>query len=108
MREMLRVSATAICAVLLSTAAFAQSATITGVVKDSSGGVMPGVTVDASSDVLIEKVRSAVTDSTGQYRIIDLRTGTYTVTFSLPGFNTVKREGIELPSEFVATVNAEM
>jgi Carboxypeptidase regulatory-like domain len=108
MRGTVSVAASVTCAVLFSTMAFAQSATITGVVKDSSGGVMPGVTVEASSDVLIEKVRSAVTDSTGQYRIVDLRTGTYTVTFSLTGFNTVKREGIELPSEFVATVNAEL
>src|SRR5262245_44675238 len=93
---------------LLPLAAFAQSSSITGVVKDTSGAVMPGVTVEAASDVLIEKVRSAVTDGAGQYRIVDLRTGTYTVTFTLTGFNTVKREGIELPSEFVGTVNAEM
>ena len=116
MRGTLSIATTVTGAVLFSTllstlfptTAFAQSASITGVVKDSSGGVMPGVTVEAASDVLIEKVRSAVTDGTGQYRIIDLRTGTYSVTFSLTGFNTVKREGIDLPSEFVATVNAEM
>ena len=61
-------------------------------VKDTSGAVLPGVTVEAASDVLIEKVRVAVTDGTGQYRIVDLRAGTYAVTFSLTGFSTVKRK----------------
>jgi Carboxypeptidase regulatory-like domain len=93
--------------VLLPASAFAQ-ASITGVVKDTSGAVLPGVTVEASSDVLIEKVRSAVSDGTGQYRIVDLRPGTYTVTFTLTGFSTVKREGIELTGSFVASVNADM
>ena len=92
---------------LLPSAAFAQAA-ITGVVKDASGGVLPGVTVEAASPVLIEKVRSVVTDDTGQYRIVDLRPGTYTVTFSLTGFSTVRRDGIELTGTFVATVNGEM
>jgi carboxypeptidase family protein len=86
---------------------YAQSS-IAGVVKDTSGAVLPGVTVEASSDVLIEKVRSAVTDNNGQYRIVDLRPGTYVVTFTLPGFNTFRREGLELASEFNATVNAEL
>src|SRR5438093_11342105 len=88
----------------LPSAVFAQ-ATITGVVKDASGGVLPGVTVEASSPALIEKVRSVATDASGQYRIVDLRPGTYTVTFTLPGFNVVKREGLELTGDFVATVN---
>lgn len=92
---------------LVPSAAFAQSA-IAGVVKDTSGAVMPGVTVDAESPVLIEKVRSVTTDGDGQYRIIDLRPGVYTVTFSLPGFNSVKRDGIELPTNFTATINAEL
>src|SRR5438477_6204535 len=92
---------------LLPAAGFAQGA-ITGVVKDASGGVLPGVTVEAASPVLIEKVRSVVSDDTGQYRIVDLRPGTYSVTFSLPGFSTVKREGIELSGTFVATVNADL
>src|SRR5919204_3706890 len=70
-------------------------ASITGTVKDASGAVLPGVTVEAASDVLIEKTRSATTDSSGLYRIVDLRPGTYTVTYTLPGFSTVKREGIE-------------
>ena len=88
-------------------AVFAQSG-IAGVVKDTSGAVLPGVTVEAASPVLIEKVRSVVTDSEGVYKIVDLRPGTYTVTFSLASFTTLKREGIDLPSSFTATVNAEM
>ena len=92
---------------LLPAAAYAQAA-ITGVVKDASGAVLPGVTVEAASPVLIEKVRSVVSDGTGQYRIVDLRPGTYSVTFSLAGFSTVKREGIELSGSFVATVNGDL
>ncbi|MEO8680490.1 MAG: carboxypeptidase regulatory-like domain-containing protein [Vicinamibacterales bacterium] len=92
---------------LLPATAHAQSA-ITGTVKDSSGATMPGVTVEAASDVLIEKVKTAVTDGQGQYRISDLRPGVYTVTFSLPGFNNFKRDGFELASEFTATLNAEL
>jgi hypothetical protein len=86
---------------------FAQ-ASITGVVRDPSGAVLPGVTVEAASPALIEKVRSVTTDGSGQYRIVDLRPGTYAVTFGLTGFSTVKREGIELTGSFTATVNAEL
>src|SRR5438034_2923652 len=93
--------------VLGPAAAFAQ-ASITGVVKDSSRAVLPGVTVEAASAVLIEQPRSALSDSTGQYRIVDLRPGTYDVTFTLTGFQTVKREGIVLSGTFVASVNADM
>src|SRR5262245_54520313 len=108
MRTFARRSAAALLGVLLlPAAAFAQAA-ITGVVKDASGAVLPGVTVEAASPVLIEKIRSVTSDDTGQYRIVDLRPGTYTVTFTLPGFSTVKREGIELQGTFVATVNADM
>ena len=71
---------------------------ITGVARDASGAVLPGVTVEAASPVLIEKVRTVVTDGTGQYRIINLRSGTYTVTFTLNGFNTYKREGSSWPA----------
>ena len=92
---------------IVPASAFAQ-ASITGVVKDASGGVLPGVTVEAASPVLIEKVRSAVTDGSGQYRIVDLRPGVYSVTFTLTGFSAVKREGIELSGSFVASVNADL
>jgi hypothetical protein len=96
------------CAGILVPAAAYGQASITGVVKDSSGSVLPGVTVEASSPALIEKVRSAVTDGTGQYRIVDLRPGTYTLTFALPGFSNVRREGLELTGSFTATVNADL
>src|SRR5687768_2720231 len=86
----------------------AAQASIAGVVRDASGAVLPGVTVEAASPALIEKVRTVTTDGAGQYRIEQLRTGAYSVTFSLPGFTTVKREGIELIGSFSATVNAEM
>ncbi len=96
-----------IIVLLVPTSAFAQ-ASITGVVRDSSGGVIPGVTVEAASPALIEKVRSAVTDGAGLYRIVDLRPGTYTLTFSLPGFTTVQREGLELSGSITITIPAEM
>ncbi|MFN7981919.1 MAG: TonB-dependent receptor [Vicinamibacterales bacterium] len=89
-------------------AVFAQATGIAGVARDTSGAVLPGVTVEASSPALIEKVRSATTDAQGQYRILDLRPGSYSVTFTLPGFATFKREGVDLPAQFVATVNADM
>jgi hypothetical protein len=92
---------------LLPSAAYGQAA-ITGVVRDASGGVLPGATVEAASPVLIEKVRSVVTDANGQYRIVDLRPGTYSVTATLSGFTTIKREGIELSGSFVATVNLDL
>jgi Carboxypeptidase regulatory-like domain len=81
---------------------------IAGLVTDASGSVLPGVTVEASSPALIEKVRVVITDGTGQYRIVDLRPGVYTVTFQLPSFSTVRRDGIELSIGFTATVNAEL
>ena len=92
---------------LLPSTARAQ-ASISGVVKDSSGAVLPGVTVEAASPALIEKVRSATADGSGQYHIENLRPGTYSLTFTLSGFSTFKREGIELTGTFTATVNAEM
>ena len=92
--------------VLLPAAAQAQSV-FTGTVRDTSGAVMPGVTVEAASPVLIEKVKSAITDENGQYRIVDLRPGTYTLTFTLTGFNTVTRE-VELAGNFTATINIEL
>ena len=98
----------ALSALLLLPALAHAQASITGVVQDTSGAVLPGVTVEVSSPALIEKVRSVVTDGSGQYRLVDLRPGAYTMTFTLAGFNTVRREGIQLSGSFVATVNAEM
>src|SRR5262245_48560431 len=97
-------------ALLLPMAAAAQTAAagLAGVVKDASGGVLPGVTVEASSPVLIEKVRSTTTDEQGQYKITDLRPGTYSITFGLTGFSTVKRDAVELASGFTATINVEL
>ena len=92
---------------LLPVMVFAQ-ATISGVVKDASGAVLPGVTVEASSPALIEKVRTTVTDGTGQYAIPDLRPGIYSVKFTLTGFSAVEREGVELSGTFTARINADM
>jgi hypothetical protein len=94
--------------VLVPAAAFAQGASVAGVVKDTTGAVLPGVTVEASSDVLIEKTRSAATDSSGQYRIVDLRPGIYVMTFTLSGFSTVKREAVEVTGAGVVTIDAEL
>ncbi len=94
---------------LSSAPAFAQTAaSITGIVKDATGAVLPGVTVEAASPALIEKVRTAVTDGQGRYNITDLRPGTYSVTFSLAGFGTAKREGLEISAGFTATANADL
>jgi hypothetical protein len=92
---------------LTPVAAYAQAA-IVGIVKDASGAVLPGVTVEASSPALIERTRTVVTNSAGQYTIEDLRPGIYAVTFAVPGFTSVKREGIELAGRFIATVNADL
>ena len=81
---------------------------LAGLVTDASGAVLPGVTVEAASPVLIERVRSVVSDGTGRYRIIDLPGGSYTVTFTLTGFSTVQETGIELSGSFAATVNAQI
>jgi hypothetical protein len=83
-------------------------ASITGTVRDTSGAVLPGVTVEAASPVLIEKARTVVTDSGGQYRIVDLRPGIYTLTFTLPGFSATRRDGIELTGALTASVNADL
>ena len=86
----------------------AQGASIAGVVKDTSGAVLPGVTVEAASPVLIEKIREAVTDGSGQYKIVNLLPGTYTVTFTLTGFSTVRREGVEVTGTSTAAINGDM
>ena len=97
------------CLLLLPAAAGAQGlGAIAGVVRDTSGGVLPGVTVEAASPALIERARTVVTDGQGVYRIVDLRPGLYTVTFSLAGFSTLERKGIELSAAFTATVNADL
>jgi Carboxypeptidase regulatory-like domain len=95
------------CLVAAHSAAWAQ-AVLAGAVKDSSGAVLPGVTVEASSPALIEKVRTTTTDGAGRYRIEDLRPGTYTVTFTLPGFATVKRDGVIVSGSAVIPVDADM
>src|SRR5438093_10416137 len=95
------------CLVALPATARAQSA-FAGIVKDATGAVLPGVTVEAASPVLIEKVRSVTTDSNGNYRIENLRPGIYTLTFSLPGFSTVKKDAIELASNFTSSINAHL
>ena len=107
MRVFIRIGLVVACVALGQSAAFAQ-ATIAGVVKDASGAVLPGVTVEAASPALIEKVRNAVTDGTGRYRIEDLRPGEYTVTFSLSGFATVKREMLQVGGSAVIAVDADM
>lgn len=103
--------AAALIAGLVPALGWAQSSTtgaIAGIVRDTTGAVLPGVTVEAASPALIEKVRAAVTDAQGNYKIVDLRPGTYSVTFSLPGFSTQKRDGLELTTSFTAAVNAEL
>ena len=82
--------------------------TVAGTVRDASGAVLPGVTVEASSPALIEKVRTAVTDGTGQYRIVNLPPGTYVVTFTLTGFSTVRREGVEVSINVTSNIDAQL
>ncbi len=93
---------------LLTPAIASAQGAIAGVVRDASGAVLPGVTVEAASPALIEKVRSVVTDGSGQYQIVTLPPGAYTVTFTLAGFNTFRRDGIELTGNFTATVNGDL
>jgi len=107
MRRLVRLVGGLAVLVLLPAAAYAQ-ASIAGVVRDGSGAVLPGVTVEASSPALIEKVREAVSDGAGQYRIENLRPGVYTVKFTLSGFSTVSREGVELSGFATASVNADL
>ena len=99
-----RIAALLMLAWLLPATVWAQAAgTIAGLVRDTSGAVLPGVTVEVASPALIEKVRTAVTDGEGQYKVVDLRPGVYTVTFTLAGFSTFRREAIELSAGFTAT-----
>src|ERR1700704_6448106 len=108
MRRHVETCLLAVLLVLVVPAALFAQASITGVVRDASGAVLPGVTVEASSPALIERSRPVVTDGTGQYRIVELRPGSYVVTFTLNGFNTFRREGLELSGSFIATVNADL
>ena len=109
MREIVRHLAAGALAVLLFPAlCFAQFGAIAGVVKDSSGAVLPGVTVEAASPVLIEKTRTAVSDGAGRYKLEQLRPGVYAVTFTLTSFSTVRREGIEISAGFTAPVNTTL
>src|SRR5919106_429354 len=107
MRRLLFLAVVLTSTLLLPSAIYAQAA-ISGVVKDSSGAALPGVTVEASSPALIERVRTVVTDSAGQYRILELSPGIYEVTFTVNGFKTVKRTGIVLEGNFTAPVNADL
>ncbi|HEX4681611.1 MAG TPA: carboxypeptidase-like regulatory domain-containing protein, partial [Gemmatimonadaceae bacterium] len=107
-----RVLATCLAVAILGHAtAYGQGsvqASITGLVRDTSGAVLPGVTVEASSGALIEKTRSAVTDGAGRYRLVELPPGAYTITYSLSGFNTVRREGLELSGSLTATIDIDL
>ena len=100
------------CVVLTSVLAspvWAQQASgVAGAVTDASGGALPGVTVEVASPALIEQVRVGVTDGQGRYNVVDLRPGTYSVTFALPGFSTLVREGVVLQVGFTATIDAEL
>ena len=107
MRAAVKILAVVASIVLVPTTALAQ-AVIAGTVRDTSGALIPGVTVEASSPALIEKVRVAVSDSDGRYNIVDLRPGEYAVSFTLPGFKTLQREGIMLTAAFTATINVEL
>src|SRR4029450_5862850 len=95
------------CLLIVPAVAYAQ-ASLTGTAKDSSGAVLPGVTVEAASDVLIEKVRTTQTDGNGRFQLLDLRPGAYVVTFSLAGFSSHRRDGIELSGSGTVSVNAEL
>src|SRR6059036_3230009 len=98
----------ALAALLFPGVSLAQSTAIAGIVTDATGGVLPGVTVEAASPALIEKVRSAISDGSGRYRIENLRPGTYKVTFTLTGFSTFVREDVVLETNFSASINAQM
>jgi len=107
MKQVLRALLFLACVVLVPTLAHAQ-ASVAGIVRDASGAVLPGVTVEATSPTLIEKSRTAATDGSGQYRITDLPPGTYVLTFSLSGFTSVKREGLAVSGSGVVSANAEL
>src|SRR5437016_4913832 len=102
-----KVGVALVLTVLIPAVGHAQSA-IAGQVRDTSGAVLPGVSVEVSSPSLIEKVRSVVTDTGGRYAVVDIRPGTYSIVFSLAGFSTVKREAIEVTSNVTVPIDAEL
>ncbi len=102
----LRLAAAIACLLLVPSLASAQA--IGGTVTDTTGGILPGVTVEVRSPALIEGVRTAVTDGSGQYRVIALEIGAYEVTFTLPGFSTLVRDGIDLTTGFTANIDVEL
>jgi hypothetical protein len=106
--RIVKLAGAAVLAVVLSPAVAHAQATLAGTVRDTSGGVLPGVTVEAASTVLIEGSRSAITDATGQFSILSLPPGVYKVTFSLPGFTNVVREGVEMTGTGTITINTDM
>src|SRR5262245_28625335 len=108
MRGLVRTLVVLSAVLLLPAATYAQQASISGAIKDVSGAVLPGVSVEATSPALTEKVRAVVSDGTGQYRIVELPPGTYTVTYSLQGFNVVKREGVVLTGSLTAAIDVEL
>jgi hypothetical protein len=107
MRGVLRTAVFVFACLICASSVFAQ-ATLSGVIKDASGGVLPGVTVEATSPALIERARTAITDGNGQYQIVDLRPGAYTLTFTLSGFSVTRRENIEVTGSGVIAINVEM
>src|SRR5688572_9274902 len=107
MMRVFRSSLVVLLLLLIPAVAHAQ-ATIAGTVRDTSGAALPGVTVETSSPALIEKVRTATTDASGLYRIVSLPPGTYGVSFTIPGFNVIRREGIELSGSFTAQIDGTM
>jgi uncharacterized surface anchored protein len=106
-RVVLRLALGVLASLLVPATAAAQAA-IAGIVKDKTGAVLPGATVEATSPALIERARSVTTDGAGQYKILDLRPGTYEVIFTMQGFQPVKRTGIILEGNFTAPVNVEL
>ncbi len=103
-----RLMASASAMIIFPVLGLAQFGSIAGTVRDTSGSVVPDATVEASSPALIEKSRTAVSDGSGQYRIEQLRPGTYSVTFTMAGFSTVKQDGIEISAGFTAPINADL
>jgi len=108
MQRCVRATLVAAFLILLPVSALAQQGQIAGTVRDAQGALMPGVLVEVTSPALIEKVRSATTDASGQYRITNLPVGTYSASFALEGFTKQQRDNVVLTTGFTAPVNAVM